>query len=106
MNTSTEDLTAHVCDILVRTKNLAEANAQDNIDQTSLIEEECSELIQAICKLRRNKGSRENLAEESCDIMVTCLVYLRQLGWTPEMIYDQMMFKLDRQLERHERGEK
>lgn len=50
-------------------------------DQTVMVEEECSEIIKEICKIRRGKGSDEALCEEICDIIACGLSCLAQKGY-------------------------
>ncbi len=46
--------------------------------QSTVCMEECSELIQAISKMKRNKDNEENLTEEIADVLV-CIETLKQL---------------------------
>lgn len=82
-------------------KKIAKIDAND---PTNIIEEECTELLKEICKTRRGKGSRENLAGEAIDVVASALALLINLGYTNKMIEDGMRFKLERAIERFEKN--
>ena len=46
--------------------------------QTTVCMDECSELIQAISKMKRGKDNRDNLIEEMADVMI-CMDILKQV---------------------------
>jgi NTP pyrophosphatase (non-canonical NTP hydrolase) len=46
--------------------------------QSTVCMEECSELIQAISKMKRSENDKENLTEEIADVLV-CIETLKQL---------------------------
>lgn len=74
----------------------------DEDDPTNIVEEECTELLKEICKTRRNKGSRDALAEEAIDVIITAATLLVNLGYSEEMIEEGMRFKLERAIDRFE----
>lgn len=63
--------------------------------QLTLIEEECTEILKEICKLRRGKGEREDLVGEAIDVITTSLVFLKQMGHSSELIESQIRYKLN-----------
>lgn len=63
--------------------------------QLTLIEEECTEILKEICKLRRGKGRRENLIEETIDVITASLVFLKQMGYSDELIRSDMKHNLN-----------
>jgi NTP pyrophosphatase (non-canonical NTP hydrolase) len=64
--------------------------------QTTVCMEECSELIQAISKKKRGKGSRDNLIEEMADVMI-CMDILKQVyGVSDSEIQNYICKKQDR----------
>ena len=46
--------------------------------QTTVCMEECAELIQAISKMKRNKGDLSHLTEEIADVLI-CIEILKQV---------------------------
>lgn len=70
--------------------------------EADMVVEECSELIQAICKLRRgySKEIYDNLKEEVADVLVVAN-YMRYFLGENE-IDSIMLDKLDRQIKRIE----
>lgn len=68
--------------------------------QTTVCMEECSELIQAISKMKRGKDSRDNLIEEMADVMI-CMDILKQVyGVSDNEIQNYVCQKQDRCVER------
>lgn len=63
--------------------------------QLTLVEEECTEILKEICKLRRGKGKRENLVGEAIDVITTSLVFLKQMGYLSELIESDIRYKLN-----------
>lgn len=63
--------------------------------QLTLIEEECTEILKEICKLRRGKGKRENLIGETIDVITASLVFLKQMGHSNELIESDVRHKLN-----------
>ena len=62
--------------------------------------EECSELIQAISKMKRGKDNRDNLIEEMADIMI-CMEILKQVyGISDNEIQNYVCQKQNRCIER------
>ena len=70
-------------------------------DQCStIVMEECSELIQAVSKEKRKKHDKEHLAEEMVDVMI-CLEMLKQIyGIDDEMLEEWLHKKQKRNAER------
>jgi NTP pyrophosphatase (non-canonical NTP hydrolase) len=68
--------------------------------QTVVCMEECSELIQAISKMKRGKDNRDNLIEEMADVMI-CMDILKQVyGVSDNEIQNYVCQKQDRCVER------
>ena len=64
--------------------------------QTVVCMEECSELIQAISKMKRGKDNRDNLIEEIADVMI-CMDILKQVyGVSDSEIQNYVCNKQDR----------
>ena len=64
--------------------------------QTVVCMEECSELIQAISKMKRGKDNRDNLIEEMADVMI-CIDILKQVyGVSDSEIQNYVCNKQDR----------
>lgn len=73
--------------------------------QTTVCMEECSELIQAISKMKRGKDSRDNLIEEMADVMI-CMDILKQVyGVSDNEIQNYVCKKQDRCVGRMESDE-
>lgn len=71
---------------------VADTNSPDL--QLTLIEEEYTEVLKEICKLRRGKGVRENLSGELIDVLTASIVFLKQLGYTKEAIEEEIKHNL------------
>ena len=68
--------------------------------QAVVFMEECSELIQAISKMKRGKDNRDNLIEEMADVMI-CMDILKQVyGVSDNEIQNYVCQKQDRCVER------
>ena len=68
--------------------------------QTTVCMEECSELIQAISKMKRGKDNRNNLIEEVADVMI-CIEILKQVyGISDNEIQNYVCQKQNRSIER------
>jgi NTP pyrophosphatase (non-canonical NTP hydrolase) len=68
--------------------------------QTVVCMEECSELIQAISKMKRGKDNRDNLIEEMADVMI-CMDILKQVyGVSDNEIQNYVCQKQNRCIER------
>ena len=68
--------------------------------QTTVCMEECSELIQAISKMKRGKDNRDNLIEEVADVMI-CIEILKQVyGISDNEIQNYVCQKQNRSIER------
>lgn len=68
--------------------------------QTTVCMEECSELIQAISKMKRGKDNRDNLIEEMADVMI-CMEILKQVyGISDNEIQNYVCQKQNRCIER------
>ena len=73
--------------------------------QTTVCMEECSELIQAISKMKRGKDNRDNLIEEMADVMI-CMDILKQVyGVSDNEIQNYVCKKQDRCVGRMESDE-
>lgn len=73
--------------------------------QTTVCMEECSELIQAISKMKRGKDNRDNLIEEMADVMI-CMDILKQVyGVSDSEIQNYVCKKQDRCVGRMESDE-
>ena len=68
--------------------------------QENMAIEECSELIKAICKLRRSSGSAElkNLIDEIAD--VTIMMRQMAIAVGEDQVEERIAFKVDRLRER------
>lgn len=85
---------------------IAKTAAINAEDPTNIVEEECTELLKEICKTRRDKGSRDALAEEAIDVINAAAMLLVNLGYSEETIEEGMRFKLERAIARfRENGE-
>lgn len=76
--------------------------------QMGVAQEECAELIQAISKVRRRGAepeTTEHLTEEIADTLIVCLQMLAAFDLGDEIL-DEVDRKLDRQLERIDKGDK
>ena len=76
--------------------------------QMGVAQEECAELIQAISKVRRRGAvseTTEHLTEEIADTLIVCLQMLAVFDLENE-IWEVVDRKLDRQLERIDKGDK
>lgn len=88
----------------MRIEELGSIVAVEDFDQTLVVEEECVELLKEICKLRRGKGVRENLVEETVDVITACLVYAGVCGVDVDYILDHAHTKIDRAIERYRKS--
>ena len=68
--------------------------------QATVCMEKCSELIQAISKMKRGKDNRDNLIEEMADVMI-CMEILKQVyGVSDSEIQNYVCQKQNRCIER------
>lgn len=79
-------------------KNLVEAVIEkfgdDPQKQLDILQEECSELIQAISKYRRGKpNAREKIIEEMTHVLISSSVSAQLMGITQEDIFHEQMKK-------------
>lgn len=79
-------------------KNLVEAVIENLGDdpqkQLDILQEECSELIQAISKYRRGKpNAREKIIEEMTHVLISSSVSAQLMGITQEDIFHEQMKK-------------
>ena len=76
------------------------ANRYGKEAQLMMLMEECAELIQASSKqLRRKDKSINHLIEELADVRIM-IEQIEYLYWIKNLVEDEMIFKLNRQLER------
>lgn len=79
-------------------------NGPDN--QLTILEEECTEVLKEICKIRRGKGDERHLCEECVDAINSALAMLYGHGMTEDQIKLTMEQKYIRALTRNaETGE-
>lgn len=72
----------------------------------TIAEEEASELIREICKMRRGKGSIARIHEEAIDTIVGALTLLFHMGVPWDKIEESIVAKARRTLRRYaETGE-
>lgn len=71
--------------------------------QTTICMEECSELIQAISKMKRGKDNRENLIEEMGDVYIILEQLKTIYDVTDEELQRTICKKQERQIEMLER---
>lgn len=76
--------------------------ADEDFDQTVVVEEECTELLKEICKLRRGKGDREHLMEETIDIVTACMTYNQVCGGSLEDLIEKAVHKVNRAIKEYE----
>ena len=71
-------------------------------DQSRMLQEECAELIQAVNKFHRKESSKtfDSLVEEMADVQIMIIQILHLLDVDKEIYREELMNKLDRQLER------
>lgn len=62
--------------------------------------EECSELIQAISKMKRGKDNKDNLVEEMADVMIYMEILKQAYGISDSEIQNYVCQKQDRCVER------
>lgn len=77
-------------------------DSESGISQNIYVIEECSELTKALTKEERGKGDREEIIDESCDVLTTIAILLRGMGVNAKEIEDRMIFKCSRAIERWE----
>jgi NTP pyrophosphatase (non-canonical NTP hydrolase) len=82
-------------DVFMKALNTWGGEAQEN-----MAIEECSELIKAICKIRRASGSQEfkNLIDEIAD--VTIMMRQMAIAVGEDQVEERIAFKVDRLRER------
>ena len=68
----------------------------------TVAEEEFSEMLQELCKVRRHKGNLEALREEAIDVLVGTYTLLMMLSVSDVDIEAGMIRKCERTLERYE----
>lgn len=76
--------------------------ADEDFDQTVVVEEECTELLKEICKLRRGKGDREHLMEETIDVVTACMTYNQVCGGSLEDLIEKAVRKVNRAIREYE----
>lgn len=80
---------------------LVEVHDKVDIDQSVYTIEECSELIKELTKKMRGKGSYDHIIEEGCDVLTSTLILLRKLNVSLEYIEQQMLYKINRAIDRY-----
>jgi phosphoribosyl-ATP pyrophosphohydrolase len=80
-------------------------NKKSLIPQEVYVTEECSELIKAISKISRQKGSEENLFDESCDVIAATMVMLYQHYHSEKEVTDRIKEKYIRAVQRYKKLE-
>lgn len=84
---------------------MLELHANAGISSSVYAIEECSELIKELCKDLRNKGRRENIIEESCDVLATVYSLLLAYGVSDEEITSRIEYKFKRGILRMSNGD-
>lgn len=74
-------------------------------DQLTVVEEECSEVIKEICKIRRGHNRKEELIEELCDVIASGLSCIKQLGGSIEQADNIIKQKYKRVIDRLDAGQ-
>lgn len=82
--------------------SLISINLKSGVSQGTYVAEECSELIKELMKQNRGKGNSDNIVAESCDVITTILVMLREMGVPESLIKDQIKSKCERAVARYE----
>lgn len=87
---------------VIREKCQKIANHYGNEEQSRMLQEECAELIQAVNKFHRKESSKtfDSLVEEIADVQIMLIQILHLLDVDKELHREELMNKLDRQLER------
>lgn len=83
---------------------VVKVDSESGVGQNIYVIEECSELIKALTKEERGKGSKEDIVDESCDVLTTVAILLRGMGVSKEEIEDRIYTKCARAIERWESG--
>ena len=68
--------------------------------------EEFAEAQKEIMKRERGNGELKLVIEELCDVLCTIFVQFHFLGVDPEMVRNQMLYKLNRAIKRWETGQR
>lgn len=76
-----------------------------NNDQSVFVEEECSEVIKEICKVRRGKSDTDKVCEEICDVIASGICYMHRNGYSLYQASDYINNKYRRAIERDKNGE-
>lgn len=93
---------AGIPNLKVALDELQKIIADEDFDQTVVVEEECTELLKEICKLRRGKCDREHLMEETIDVVTACMVYNQVCGGSLEDLIEKAAHKINRAIKRYE----
>lgn len=80
-------------------------DSESGIGQGIYVIEECSELIKALTKEERGKGSREEIVDEACDVLTTIAIMLAGMNVSNDEIEGRMIYKCNRAIKRWEGGE-
>lgn len=76
--------------------------SQSDISQATFVTEECSELIKELTKAQRGNGCEKDIIAEACDVLTSVGVLLRLMNVSEEHIYDQIVYKCNRAVQRFE----
>lgn len=82
--------------------SMVKINSEIGIPQGIYVMEECSELIKALVKEERGKRNREEIIDESCDVLTAIAILLKRMDVHTEEIKKRMVFKCSRAVERWE----
>ncbi len=75
------------------------------IEEMSELIAECSAFQKSVVKQQRNGSIKDNIFDESCDVLCTLLVYLAANGMLNiDKINKQIEFKMNRCVERAKKG--
>lgn len=71
----------------------------------AVVEEECSEVIKEICKIRRGKGNTDLVCEELCDVIASGLSYMHQHNYSFAKASEYINGKYRRAIDRFKNGQ-
>lgn len=80
---------------------ILEVNQKNGISTDNYVIEECSELIKELIKYRRGKSSIEDIIGETCDVLCTSLILLKNLGVGEEEIKFRIVNKCKKACRRY-----
>ena len=79
-----------------------EINDKSGVPVDVYVVEECSELIKALTKRQRGKGSEEDVLSESCDVLATVFMLLLQSGASEQEVRERILRQCRRALDRYQ----